>query len=206
MITKEQNEKIRDFAVNLDWELSFGGKSRGNRHLFRIVTIAKSLACSHKTDISIVEAGAWLHDTNLEKTIVGGTLENAEKVVAFLKSINVSESDIAGITGCIESHDGRVPATTMEAKIVHDADTLEKMGPLGVIRETWKRSQLGWNTEKIVSHLKKHMHERESRLYTEEAKMAAARLNGSLERFFMVIDEQMNEEISTIFLIFNLLV
>lgn len=193
MVSEEQIEKIRDFAVDLDWNMAFGGKSKGNRHLFRIVKIAKELATKHDVDASILEAGAWLHDTNLEMTIVGSTLENKDKIIAFFKDIRVSTDDQRNILHCIEAHDGRVPAETIEAKIVHDADTLEKMGPLGVIRETWKRSQLGWNTETIIEHLKTHLKKRESKLYTDEAKVRAKKLNDGLKVFFEAIDDQIRE-------------
>jgi len=191
MITENQIEKIKEFAIKIDWGLAFGGKSTGNRHLFRIVKKAKELARNYEADASIIEAGALLHDTNLEKTITGSTLENKEKVQKFLEELEISKTDEQKIIHCIEAHDGKIPAKTIEAKIVHDADTLEKMGPLGIIRETWKRSQAGWNTEKIIEHLKTHLKNRESKLYTEEAKEKAKKCNIVLENFFKTIDEQM---------------
>jgi HD superfamily phosphodiesterase len=193
MISEEQMEKIKKFAIEIDWNLAFGGKSRGNRHLFRIVKIAKELAAKYDVDISIVEAGAWLHDTNLEKTVTGSTMENKDKLLEFFESIEIHKEDQQKILHCIEAHDGRVPAETIEAKIVHDADTLEKMGPLGVIRETWKRAQIGWNTEKIIEHLKTHLEKRESRLHTTDAKERAKRLNEKLKSFFETIDNQLRE-------------
>jgi uncharacterized protein len=193
MISKEQMEKIKRFAIELDWNLTFGGKSKGNRHLFRIVKIAKELATKHDVDISIVEAGAWLHDTNLEKTVTGSTLENKDKIIDFIKSVGIHKEDQQKILHCIEAHDGRVPAETIEARIVHDADTLEKMGPLGVIRETWKRAQIGWNTERIIGHLRTHLENRENELNTKEAKERAKSLNDALKSFFEIIDNQLRE-------------
>ncbi len=193
MINKEQMEKIKEFAIELDWNLAFGGKSKGNRHLFRIVKLAKELAMKHDVDISIVEAGAWLHDTNLEKTVTGSTLENKDKLLEFFESIEIHKEDQQKILHCIEAHDGRVLAETLEAKIVHDADTLEKMGPLGIIRETWKRAQIGWNTEKIIEHLKTHLKKREGKLHTMEAKERAKKLNKRLKDFFEIIDQQLEE-------------
>jgi HD superfamily phosphodiesterase len=193
MINKEQMEKIKEFAIGLDWNLAFGGKSKGNRHLFRIVKIAKGLAEKHNVDSSIVEAGAWLHDTNLEITVTGSTLKNKDKILKLLKDVGVNEDDQEKILHCIEAHDGRIPAKTIEAKIVHDADTLEKMGPLGIIRETWKRAQIGWNTEKIINHLRTHLKKRESRLYLLEAREKAKNLNSLLKDFFKIIDKQLKE-------------
>ena len=193
MINVEQLEQIKEFALKIDWNLAFEGRAEGNRHLFRMVKKAKELATTHDLDISIVEAGAWLHDSNLEKTVTGSTLENRENVMKLLEEMGISEIDQQKTVHCIEAHDGRVPATIMEAKIVHDADTLEKMGPLGIIRETWKRAQIGWNSEKIIEHLKTHLKKRENVLYTSEAKEEAKRLNLILETFFRIIEEQLKE-------------
>jgi len=198
MLAQEQLEKIKDFAIDLDWNSAFEGKSKGNRHLFRIVQKARDLAKHRDADITdldirIIEAGAWLHDTNLEQTISGSTLANKNKVLKFLEEIRVSKTDAERILHCIEAHDGRILAETTEAKIVHDADTLEKMGPLGIIRETWKRSQEGWNTEKIIKHLKSHLRKREAKLYTQKAKITAKRLNDDLIHFFKTVNEQIRE-------------
>lgn len=194
MITEEQITKIKDFAINLDWNLAFDGSSKGNRHLFRIVSKAKSLAIKYNADLGIVTAGAFLHDSNLEKTIAGETTANFGKVKDFLVQLGIPLDDIEKILHCVEAHDGRIEAKTIEAKIVHDADTLEKMGPLGVIRETWKRCKLGWNTEKISNHLRKHLEKRKSRLHTEEARSEAERLSQILPTFFDLLDEQIKEE------------
>jgi len=193
MINNKQLRKIKEFAINIDWNKSFSGKSKGNRHLFRIVNISKKIAENYDVDNGILEAGAWLHDTNLEKTITGETLANKEKIIRFFNKIKVNRGDQEKILHCIESHDGRIKATTNEAKIVHDADTLEKMGPLGVIRETWKRSQLGWTTEKIIEHLKIHLKKRENNIYTKEAKKIAFKLNKKLKIFFIIVDKQIEE-------------
>ncbi len=171
MLNKKQLEQIKKFAIDLDWNQAFEGAAKGNKHLFRIVGKAKLLAKKEnssqkqKINLNIIEAGAWLHDSNLEQTILGDTLTNKEKLKKFFKKIKIIKEDQEKILHCIESHDGRKKAKTIEAKIVHDADTLEKMGPLGIIRETWKRCQAGWNTEKIIEHLKTHLKKRESKIY-----------------------------------------
>jgi len=197
MINELQLEKIKEFALDLDWNLAFGGKSKGNRHLFRVVCLVKKIIDEEEflqeTDSSIIEAGAWLHDSGLAKDIAGDALCNIEEVTAFLRSIGVSEGDISLIRHCIEAHDGHNSALSIEAKIVHDADTLDKMGPLGIIRETWKRSQMGWTSEKIASHLKSHLERRKALLHTEIAKMMAEELNSELVPFFLLLERQVGE-------------
>lgn len=197
MINQNQLEKIKEFALDLDWNRAFGGKSKGNRHLFRVVSLVKKILEEEEflqeIDPSIIEAGAWLHDSGLAKDISGDALCNIEEVTSFLKFIEVSEKDTSLIRHCIEAHDGHNPALSIEAKIVHDADTLDKMGPLGIIRETWKRSQMGWTSEKIASHLKFHLEKRMNLLHTEIAKMMAEELHLELKGFFSVLDQQTKE-------------
>ncbi|MFA6461020.1 MAG: HD domain-containing protein [Candidatus Woesearchaeota archaeon] len=197
MINASQLERIKEFALDLDWNRAFGGKSKGNKHLFRVVSLVKKILEEEEflqeVDPSIIEAGAWLHDSGLAKDIAGDALCNIEEVTSFLKSIDINEKDISLIRHCIEAHDGHSSALSIEAKIVHDADTLDKMGPLGIIRETWKRSQMGWTSEKIASHLKAHLERRKNLLHTEIAKMMAEELNSDLIPFFSVLERQIGE-------------
>jgi HD superfamily phosphodiesterase len=195
MITNKQLEKVKGFSVNLDWNLAFGGKSKGNQHLFRVNAITKKLSSNENVRRDICEAGAWLHDSGLAENIKGDALCNKAKVIKFLESINVGKNDIEEVLKCIASHDGIVTAQTKEAKIVHDADTLDKMGPLGVIRETWKRSQMGWTSDEIVKHLKEHINKRFNNLYTEKAKIIAKKLNQPLTAYFSILEKQENPKI-----------
>lgn len=58
-------KKIADFSIDLDWNCSFSGKSKGNQHLFRVSIIARFLAEQEFANIDIALAGAWLHDVGL---------------------------------------------------------------------------------------------------------------------------------------------
>lgn len=190
MISKLKMKNISKFGVDTDWNKAFQGKSKGNMHLFRVVRNVKVLCLNSKVDKSIAEAGAWLHDTGLVKGVSAPTLAYKKEVVRFLRKIKVGYDDIKKILHCIEAHDGRVKAKTLEAKIVHDADTLDKMGPLGIIRETWKRSAEGWTSERIANHLQSHLKKRMGKLYTKKAKSVAKKLNQKLKSFFQTLNKQ----------------
>lgn len=190
MISKKQLKKISEFAIDIDWNKAFKGRSKGNRHLFRVVRNAKLLCKGLKVEISIVEAGAWLHDTGLAKGAFAPALAYKNEVVRFLKKIKINESDIKKVLHCIEAHDGRTKARTLESKIVHDADTLDKMGPIGIIRETWKRTSNGWTSDKIASHLRAHLRKRIKNLYTKRAKRIAKQLDKELKPFFKLLKKQ----------------
>jgi len=187
MINTNIINEIKMHAVDVDWNLAFGGKSKGNRHLFRVNKIARFLAQKEKANIDITIAGAWLHDIGLA---VGDDKE-PEKIrkiaEKFLKSLNLSTEEIQQIADCVESHEGTVTPKSLEAQIVHDSDVLDKMGPLGVVRHTWKVTNLinkNAQSEEILSILKSHLQWRESRLFTPTAQHLAHKFDCILDSFF----------------------
>lgn len=156
-------KKIEKLAIKIDWDQSFGGKSRGNRHLSRVILIADFLAKSLKANKSIVRAGALLHDVALPTGNDYDYEENKKIVLRLLEQFAISVSDRNAIAECVASHEGTMKPKTLEAKIVHDADVLEKSGILGIIRHTWKMTNLfglksgiigNKEAQKIIQHIR----------------------------------------------------
>ncbi len=155
--------KIKKLGIETDWNDAFAGKSKGNKHLFRVVKLAKYMAKRLGANVSIVEAGAWLHDTALPSGNDYDYKKNKEIVKNILINFNLSKEELNQIAECVASHEGTSKPKTLEAKIVHDADVLEKSGMLGIIRHTWKLANSGKisvdsitrkDTTKILNHLK----------------------------------------------------
>lgn len=175
MITKKEIKKIKGLGIHIDHKMAFGGKSKGNRHLVRVVALAKHLAKTTKADLSIVEAGAWLHDTALPSGNDYDYKENKRIVKKLLESFNFSKEIKNKITECVASHEGTAGPKTLEAQIVHDADVLEKTGVLGIIRHTWKltnKHDLKKKDidKKFIKELVKHIKWRGKKIITKEAK------------------------------------
>ncbi|MFQ6106141.1 MAG: HD domain-containing protein [Thermoplasmata archaeon] len=181
MIPAEKMGRIREYALHMDWDIAFGGKSKGNRHLERTVKIALTLAKGKEVKEDIVVAGAWLHDVGLHLGNEGHCFSGARFIQPFLDELGLSGEDIERVTHCIEAHDGEVPAETLEAKIVHDADTLDKMGPLGFVRHAWKIANItDCDSGKLVETVRRHLSERLSRICLPEASEMAERLDREL--------------------------
>lgn len=179
--------QIKEYALYVDWHLAFDGKAYGNQHLFRVVTIAQFLAEKEDARREICEAGAWLHDVAL----VAGNDDNPTVVRAiadrYLVELGLDDASRKSIAECVETHEGIGEAASLEAKIVHDADVLDKMGLLGVIRHTWKIVNLidpDATTSEIFSRLRTHLRMRQERLYTDTAKHLVNALDQELRRFF----------------------
>ncbi len=163
--------KIKRLGIETDWNDAFAGKSKGNRHLFRVVKLATFMAKRLDAKVPIVEAGAWLHDTALPSGDDYDYQKNKKIVVSLLSRFSISAEESDQIAECVASHEGTEKPKSPEAKIVHDADVLEKSGLLGIIRHTWKLSNSGklspdTITEKEVVAILHHLKWRSRKLQT----------------------------------------
>src|ERR1035437_4828642 len=128
MITKETLIKIKKLGIGIDWNDAFAGKSKGNKHLFRVVKLAKYMATKLKADVLVVEAAAWLHDTALPSGNDYDYKKNKEIVKKIMADLDLSPGESDKIAECVACHEGTAKIKTLEAKIIHDADVLEKVG------------------------------------------------------------------------------
>jgi uncharacterized protein len=187
MISQDIVEQIQKYAIKTDWEIAFDGKAKGNRHLFRVVTIARFLAEKEEAQKDICEAGAWIHDISLADGNDDNPTKVRASVEAFLARLPLDNESRRRIAECAEAHEGAADAVSIEAKIVHDADALDKMGILGIIRHTWKivnLIQTDANARQVYVILQKHLRARKEKLYTETAKILVHYLNEALSQFF----------------------
>jgi L-threonylcarbamoyladenylate synthase len=162
------------FGEKIDEYIS-GGKSKGNKHLLRVVRVAKFLAQKTKADEYVAVAGAFLHDTALPSGNDYDYIQNKRIVKDLLKDFNLSQNELNGIAECVASHEGTINPKTLEAKVVHDSDVLEKTGLLGIIRHTWKLTNSGKInyknvTDKDVKVVTDHIEWRRKKLQTPIAK------------------------------------
>jgi HD superfamily phosphodiesterase len=170
--------KIKKLALKIDHDVAFGGKSKGNKHLFRVVKIAQFLAKKTGADVAITTAGAFLHDTALPSGNDYKYSQNKKIVKKLLQNFDLSQKELNKIVECVASHEGTIKPKVLEAKIVHDADVLEKMGLLGVIRHAWKmtnQNELDPSTvnSKDVDKIIRHISWRRKRLQTAIARKIA---------------------------------
>jgi len=189
-------------AVEADWELAFGGKSKGNRHLFRVNTIAKYLQKIEGGDLFVVLCGAWVHDVAL----VSGSDYDQDRVrketEKFLNSFKGLDRDRKlQIVECAVGHEQNNGDLTVEAKIVRDADAIDKMGALGVIRHIWKMTNMlenrVLNGKKDLDNLRTHLDSRVTGFMTQGGKELAEKLKAGKELFFKLKNaEQVMNEIS----------
>lgn len=104
-------------------------------HIERVVINAQKILQSEIADPYLVELAAWLHDLGDHK-LHQGIDRSQELINNFLHSLNVAQETIDKIVEIISQvsfSKGNTP-TTIEAKIVQDADRLDAIGAIGIAR------------------------------------------------------------------------
>ncbi len=109
-------------------------------HFLRVVKTAKMLCRKEKGNLNIVLPAAWFHDlVNVPKNSPlrsKASQMSAEKALEFLESVNYPRKYFDEIKHAIEAHSfsANIQPTTLEAKIVQDADRLDGLGAIGIAR------------------------------------------------------------------------
>jgi uncharacterized protein len=115
----------------------------GFDHVLRVYRMAERLALVEGADVEIVHAAALLHDAEGSAT-AGGEIgrsnhhhASSEFARQILEAENWPPERIVAVQHCIRAHrfrDNSEPPQTLEAKILFDADKLDVIGAIGVVR------------------------------------------------------------------------
>jgi len=127
-----------DFERAKSWYPA-GDATHGFSHIQRVYDLCEQLAREEgEGDLDILRAAALLHDVEGTAEGRGGhQLAAAEFARQILEEEGWEEDDIQAVEHCIRAHrfrEQREPPRTLEAKILFDADKLDAIGAVGVIR------------------------------------------------------------------------
>lgn len=108
-------------------------------HIFRVVNIAKQINKEEGADAFIVELAAWLHDIADHKYHNGDALAGPREARKWMESQHLPEDLIEKVELIVKeiSYKGahvETSMTSLEGKIVQDADRLDAIGAIGIAR------------------------------------------------------------------------
>lgn len=118
------------------------------QHVLRVVKNASKLCQLEGAIEAVVLPAAWLHDClSLPKDHPQRAQASqlaADKAISFLTSIQYPAEHYQAIHHaiCCHSYSANIKPTTLEAKIVQDADRLDALGAIGIARCLQVSSQL----------------------------------------------------------------
>lgn len=119
-------ERLKEEKTGHDWF-----------HIERVTTTAKQIACQEKADIFIVQLAALVHDLIDEKVVKDEEAAKKE-LEKWFAELGVSQNDrqhVMEIIQTISFKGGNGPRlSSLEAKVVQDADRLDAIGAIGIAR------------------------------------------------------------------------
>jgi uncharacterized protein len=134
-------EQAREFYAGADSAHDF-------EHILRVMRMAERLALAEGGDVEVVRAAALLHDIarhaedterkngESHESALDHAQVSAEDARAFLMENGAEASFAEQVAVAIRSHRfrGTLQPTTLEGKILFDADKLDAIGAIGVAR------------------------------------------------------------------------
>lgn len=132
-------EVASSFYPEQDW-------AHGRNHVERVLKTALKLGKLERADLEVIELAAILHDIFENKETHGGAegfrheIEGSKEARKILTECGFAGETVDGVCHCIESHrkrTGRIDPQTIEAKCLFDADKLDCIGAIGILRSAF---------------------------------------------------------------------
>lgn len=117
-----------------------GDKTHDINHTMRVLRYCQDLIHNYpECDQQVVEEAALLHDIGRNDELLTG-IDHADRGATIsqeiLENLGRSQEHINAVCYCVFTHRSRgsIKPTTIEAKIVHDADKIDLLGAIGIAR------------------------------------------------------------------------
>jgi len=108
------------------------------KHTLRVAQFGKVIAENEAADVELIVAACLLHDiawfdTNADNSREHGRI-GAEKARPVLKDLGYKQTQIEDICYAIATHVDEENPDTLEAKILSDADNIDRFGPYRILQ------------------------------------------------------------------------
>lgn len=179
----------------------------GWQHVQRVLHLCEKMAETQncEVDLEVLRVAALLHDIakrfDRDNPKLDHGQKSAEMAKVFLRKCGLAEPKIKAVCHAIKAHTHFEEAKTIEAKILHDADFIDKLGATGIATIFIKACLTNQTIEEVLenyyaedgkSYVIKHIQWiKKPHLYTAIAKEIAEKRNKITPIFF----EQLRKEI-----------
>lgn len=171
-------------------------------HIMRVYHLALQISSKEGGNTHLIGIASLLHDVDDSKLITSSTddLENATKI---MNSVGLSQEDIIMIKQIIHeiSYSKQirgVNTSSIEAKIVQDADRLDAIGAIGIARTfayggANRRPMFGSANQSSLVHFYDKLLKLQGLINTDYAKQLAKRRHEFLMVYLTELNQELNE-------------
>ena len=179
-------------------------------HVQRVLRLCLKIAELEggRVDLEVLKVAALLHDIAKYVQRINPSINHgaagAEMAEAFLEKCGFPKSKIKAVCHAIRAHTRVEEPTSVEAKILHDADFLDKLGAVGIATIFVKACLTSRTIEEILEsffseeqelYVIKHLKWiKKPHLYTKTAKIIAEKRNKIALVFFDQLRKEINLE------------
>jgi dTMP kinase len=167
--------------------------SHGFEHIDRVLMFACMLQTTYGGDIDIITAATLLHDLGRSDTQLHG-LDSIQKSItqaqAILTSIGFPAAKIDVALKAISEHDQPdIQPSSLEGRILKDADFLAGFGAIGIIRSALWTGESGGDMQDFIARLQKKMPMRMLSLTFEQSRRIATKEFLFVQLFIDMLNE-----------------
>jgi dTMP kinase len=171
------NESSFEYAIRSLLRDRLSSASHSIDHLDRVLSYALSLRETYGGDIDVITAAALLHDLGRNDKGLHGAVSaqrSADDALAILAQVGFPETIIPAVQQAIAEHDQpSLRPTTLEGRILKDADFLAGFGATGIARAALWTGESGGTMDDLKHRLETKMAARIASLEFEQSRYQA---------------------------------
>jgi len=179
----------------------------GWSHVERVQRLCIQLAkAAEGADVEILETSALLHDVGKYVEKENNALDHgrisAEMAEKFLRSTEFDVGKVEAVCHAIRVHTHGEEPQSVEAKLLHDADMLDKMGAVGIATIFIRACLTGTSIEETAEFWKHPSRDsfvgrhalwfQKPHFYTREARNLATKRNRIVHSFFKQLEREID--------------
>jgi uncharacterized protein len=186
-------------------------------HTMRVLKIAEQIGKEENADMEILAAAALLHDIVVypkgSKARGKAADKSARIAEELLEAQGWAREKVDGVAYCIKSHSysKNIVPTTLEAKILQDADRLDALGAIGIARTFtvggfevrglynpqdpfFQTKRTLEDTKWTLDHFKAKLLKLEGGMHTLTAKNMASERTRFMEAFLVQLEKELQRD------------
>lgn len=166
----------------------------GMRYLANVKSVSDKISTGLNHNSELLYTSIFLYNLGIGQAITyrqdaqQTSLTLAKK---FLETNNFKAREIEQILHCIKEHPLKGRPRTNEAKILHDADLLERIGSFGILGSVYLAGAKGKSLKETLSELKQMSELLDISFYTRKARELAKERTSNFRSFLESLDKEL---------------